>query len=55
MVSRANQVIVGFGVLSIILLYVVTAFTNLPIWVGVAAVIIVGVIIPQLVNSSVRA
>ncbi|WP_161631397.1 hypothetical protein [Candidatus Halobonum tyrrellensis] len=53
MVSRENQVIVAFGVVAIVLLYVLTALTDLPTWVNIAVVIVVGVIIPQLVNGSV--
>ena len=52
MVSRENQVIVAFGVLAIILLYVLATLTDLPTWVSIAVVIVVGVIIPQLVNGS---
>lgn len=52
MVSRENQVIVAFGVLAIILLYVLAVLTDLPTWASIAVVIVVGVIIPQLVNGS---
>ena len=52
MVSRENQVIVAFGLLAIVLLYASATFTNLPTWVNIAVVIIVGVIIPQVVNNS---
>lgn len=52
MVSRENLVIVAFSALAIILLYGLTALTNLPTWVSIAVVIVVGVTIPQLVNGS---
>lgn len=52
MVSRENQIIVAFGLLAIILLYLLSAFTDFPTWVSIAVVIIVGVIIPQVINNS---
>lgn len=54
MVSRENQVVVVFGVLAIILLYGLSALTDLPTWVSVATVLVVGVIVPQLINESRR-
>lgn len=52
MASRESQVIVAFGALAIILLYVIAIFIALPTWVSIAAVLVVGVIVPQLVNDS---
>lgn len=51
MVSRENQVIVVFGLLAIALLYGLATLTDLPTWVSIAVVIVVGVILPQLVNG----
>jgi len=52
MVSRANQIIIGFGLLSLIILYGMVQLVNLPTWAGIAEVIIVGVMIPQLINET---
>lgn len=52
MVSRENQVIIASAILAILLLYVLATFTNLPSWVSIAVVIVVGVLVPQLVNES---
>jgi len=52
MVSRENQVILGFGLLAVILLYLVATLTTLPTWVSIAVVIVVGVIVPQVINNS---
>jgi hypothetical protein len=51
MVSRENQVIIGFGLLAIVLLVAIANFTNLPTWVSIAVVLIVGVIVPQFLNQ----
>jgi hypothetical protein len=52
MVSRENQVILGFGLLALILLYLVSTLTTLPTWVSIAVVIVVGVIVPQVINNT---
>jgi len=52
MVSRENQVILGFGLLALILLYLVATLTTLPTWVSIAVVIVVGVIVPQVINNA---
>lgn len=51
MMSRENQVIIGFGLLAIVLLVAIANFTNLPTWVSIAVVLIVGVIVPQFLNQ----
>lgn len=52
MVSRENQIILGFGLVAIILLVAIANFTNLPTWVSIAVVLVVGVLIPQFLNES---
>jgi len=52
MVSRENQIILGFGLLALILLYLVATLTTLPTWVSIAVVIVVGVIVPQVINNA---
>lgn len=52
MISRENHVIIGFGLLSLVILYVMTQLMDLPTWAGIAEVIIVGVMIPQLINGT---
>ncbi len=52
MVSRENQVILGFGLLALVLLYLVATLTTLPTWVSIAVVIVVGVIVPQVINNA---
>lgn len=52
MVSRENQIILGFGLVAIILLVAIANFTNLPTWVSIAVVLVVGVLIPQILNES---
>ena len=54
MVSRENQTILGFGLLALVLLYLVATLTTLPTWVGIAVVIVIGVIVPQVINNSRR-
>jgi len=51
MISRENQIIVGFGSLAILLLVAIATFTNLPTWVSIAVVLVVGVLIPQFLNE----
>jgi len=52
MVSRESQVTLGFGILALIGLVAVANFTNLPTWVSIAVVLVVGVLIPQVLNES---
>jgi hypothetical protein len=52
MVSRENRVIIVFGVLSLVILYVMATLIHLPTWVGIAEVIVVGVMIPKLINGT---
>jgi len=51
MVSRENQLTLGFGLIAIILLVAIANLTNLPTWVSIAVVLIVGVLIPQILNQ----
>lgn len=51
-ISRENRVIIVFGLLSLVVLYGTTQVTDLPAWAGIAAVIPVGVVIPQLVDGT---
>ncbi len=51
MVSRENQVVVGFGLLAIVLLAGIANFTDAPTWVNIAVVLIVGVLVPQFLNQ----
>ncbi|MBP1954004.1 hypothetical protein J2752_000885 [Halarchaeum rubridurum] len=52
MISRENRVIIVFGLLSLVVLYVMTQLIDLPTWAGIAEVIIVGVMVPQLINRT---
>jgi len=52
MVSRENQIILGFGLIAIILLVAIANFTDLPTWVSIAVVLIVGVLISQFINQN---
>jgi hypothetical protein len=51
-VSTENGLILAFGTAGLILAYAAAVFTDLPAWVGVAIVIGVGVVIPQLVLAA---
>lgn len=50
MVSREDQLIIGFGLLAILLLVAIAYVTNLPTWVGIAIVLIAGVLVPQFLD-----
>ena len=51
MVSRENSVVLVTGSAALVLLYVFAAVVDAPAWVGTGAVLVVGVVLPQLVNS----
>lgn len=51
MVSKENQVVIGFAILAITLLYAVSTYTDFPGWVSIAIAIAVGVVAPGVVNS----
>lgn len=52
MVSRENAVILVSLALGIVAYYAVETFLSQPAWVGYAVLIVVGVIVPTLVNES---
>lgn len=51
MVSRENRVVLVTGSAALVLLYAFGAVLELPTWVGIAVVLGVGVVLPQLVND----
>jgi hypothetical protein len=51
MVSRENKVIVGFGAVALLLMYGIFMLTDLPQWVSVAALFVVGILVPQVINN----
>jgi hypothetical protein len=51
MVSRENLIILAFGTMAIIILYGLATLTDLPTWVSIAVVLIVGVMLPTLIND----
>jgi hypothetical protein len=50
MVSHENEVMILFGVTAVILLVSVSSFTNLPTWITIVVVVVVGVLIPQFIS-----
>ena len=52
MLSTENRLLLAFGTVALILGYGAAVFTDLPTWVGLAIVIVVGVVLPQLVAGS---
>ncbi|WP_158413900.1 hypothetical protein [Halorubrum sp. CGM5_25_10-8B] len=50
MISHENEVMILFGVATVILLVSMSSFTDLPTWITIAVVIVVGVLIPQLIS-----
>jgi hypothetical protein len=51
MVSRENKVIVGFGAAALLIMYGMVILTDLPQWVSVAALFVVGILVPQVINN----
>jgi hypothetical protein len=51
MVSRENLTILAFGVVAIVVLYGLATLTELPTWVSIAVVLIVGVMLPTFIND----
>lgn len=50
MVSHENEVMILLGVAAVILLASISTFTNLPTWISIAVVVVVGVLIPQFIS-----
>ncbi|MDB2226440.1 hypothetical protein PN419_16830 [Halorubrum ezzemoulense] len=50
MISHENEVMILLGVATVILLVSMSSFTDLPTWITIAVVIVVGVLIPQLIS-----
>jgi|GEM_PF-1582882 len=51
MVSRENKVVLTTGTAALVLLYVFATMVHTPTWVGTGVVLVVGVVLPQLVND----
>lgn len=51
MISRENKVIGGFGVAALLFMYAIIILTALPQWVSVAVLFMVGILVPQLINT----
>lgn len=51
MVSRENKVILLMAVVALVTLYSLARYTDAPSWMQMAALLIIGVIIPSLVND----
>ena len=49
--STENKVIAVCGVVALVLGYGVLAVTDLPTWVGIAVVLGIGVVVPQLLTD----
>ena len=50
MISHENEVMILLGVATVILLVSISSFTDLPTWITIAVVIVVGVLIPQFIS-----
>lgn len=50
MVSHENEVMILSGVTAVILLVSISSFTDLPTWITIAVVVIVGVLIPLFIS-----
>lgn len=50
MISHENEVMILLGVATVILLVSTSTFTDLPTWITIAVVIVVGVLIPQFIS-----
>lgn len=50
MVSHENEVMILLGVAAVILLVSMSSLTNLPTWITVVVVVVVGVLIPQFIG-----
>jgi hypothetical protein len=49
--STENRVVLACGVVALALGYGVSAFTDLPTWVGIGVLLVVGVMLPQVVTG----
>lgn len=52
MISHENEVMILLGVATVILLVSIGFLTDLPTWITIAVVIVVGVLIPQFINRN---
>jgi ABC-type xylose transport system permease subunit len=50
MISHENEVMILLGATTVILLVSMNTFTDLPTWITIAVVIVVGVLIPQFIT-----
>ena len=50
MISHENEVMILLGVATVILLVSISSFTDLPTWITIPVVIVVGVLIPQFIS-----
>ena len=50
MISHENEVMILLGVATVILLMSISSFTELPTWIIIAVVIVLGVLIPQFIS-----
>jgi uncharacterized membrane protein len=50
MISHENEVMTLLGVATVILLVLISNFTELPTWITIAVVIVLGVLIPQFIS-----
>jgi uncharacterized membrane protein len=50
MVPHENEVMILLGVATVMLLVSISSFTDLPTWIIIAVVIVVGVLISQFIN-----
>jgi hypothetical protein len=54
MFSPENEVIILSAATAVILLFSISSFTELPTWVSIAIVVIVGVLVPQFIMRTER-
>lgn len=50
MVSHENEVMILLGITAVIVLVSISSFTNLPTWITIAVVVVVGVLILQFIS-----
>jgi len=51
MISHENEVMTLLGVATVILLVSISSLTDLPTWITIAVVIVLGVLIPQFISQ----
>ncbi|ERH07524.1 MAG: hypothetical protein J07HN4v3_03166 [Halonotius sp. J07HN4] len=54
MVSHENEIMILFAATAVILLFSISGLTELPTWVSIAIVVVVGVLIPQFIRRTDR-